>query len=68
MFEWLYAPEYLTKRFIARSQLHHRVTRKNDLYIDVRFYLTAPGQRSSLFREVKLWNYLPYHIKSENNS
>ena len=61
-----YAPEYLTERLITRSQIHDRVTRKKDL-LNVPFHRTAAGQRSFLFRAVKLWNGLPDHIRSENN-
>ena len=60
------APEYLTERFITRSQIHNCVTRKKDSLNDP-FYRKAARQRSFLFRAVKLWNDLPDHIKSENN-
>ena len=56
-----YAPEYLTERFIKRSQIHERVTRNNDT-LNVPFYRTATGQRSFLFRAVKLWNDLPDNV------
>ena len=61
-----YAPEYLTERFITRSQIHERVTRNKDT-LNVPFYRTATGQRSFLFRAVKLWNDLPDNVKSGNN-
>ena len=48
-----YVREYLTERFITRSQISDRVTKKKDL-LNVPFYRTAAGQRS-LFRAVKLW-------------
>ena len=51
-----YAPKYLTERFIIRSQIHERVTRNKDtLNVAYLFYRTATGQRSFLFRAVKLW-------------
>ena len=61
-----YAPEYLTERFIARSQIHDRATRKKDSW-NVPLYRTAAGQRSFFFSAVKPWNDLPDYIKSENN-
>ena len=35
--------------------------------LNVPFYRTAAGQRSFLFREVKLWNELPAGIKYIDN-
>jgi hypothetical protein len=61
-----YAPEYLTERFITRSQIHERVTRNKDT-LNVPFYRTATGPRSFLFRAVKLWNDLRDNVKSGNN-
>ena len=61
-----FAPEYLSRTFISRSQIHDNVTRKNDM-LAIPFYQTATSQSSFLFRAVKLWNDLPDHLKSETN-
>ena len=60
------APEYLCRKFNPGSQIHDRATGKNDM-LAIPFYQTATGQRSFLFRAVKLWNDLPDYLKYENN-
>lgn len=60
------APEYLSKRFNQRLEIHDHAIRNNDM-LAIPFYQTATGQRSFLFRAVKLWNDLPDFLKHENN-
>ena len=45
-----------------RSEIHGRATRHRNT-LEISFYKTATGQRSFLFRSVKLWNNLPEHLK-----
>jgi len=56
------APEYLSRKFKTRSQIHSRTTRnRNDL--DLIKCRLATGQRSFSFRGAKSWNELPKSIR-----
>ena len=57
------APTYLFDRFKKRSQLYNSNTRRKDM-LQIPFYRSAAGQRSFLYRAVKIWNDLPEVLKS----
>ena len=56
------APTYLLERFKKRSQLYNFNTRSKDM-LQIPFYRSAAGQRSFLYRVVKIWNDLPEVLK-----
>ena len=57
------APDYLVDKFIKRSDVHDRSTRKHDL-LDIPLYKTATGQRAFNYRGVKIWNDLDDRLKN----
>ena len=57
---WL-APSYLSDRFVTRSTVHDRNTGNKD-YLNIAAYQSAAGQRTFLYRTIKLWNSLPRAI------
>ena len=56
------APTHLLERFKKRSQLYNSNTRSKDM-LQIPFYPGAAGQRSFLYRAVKIWNDLPDVLK-----
>ena len=56
------APTYLSDRFVKRSELHNRSTRNSGL-LQIPLFRTATGQRSFLYRGVKIWNNLDNKLK-----
>ena len=55
------APSYLSDRFVTRSTVHDRNTRNKD-FLSIPAYQLAAGQRTFLYRAIKLWNSLPREI------
>ena len=60
------APTYLLEKFKKRSQLYDSNTRSKDM-LEISFYRSAAGQRSFLYRAVKIWNDLPEILKSADS-
>ena len=57
-----YAPEYLSSKFVKRSEISLRSTRNSQL-LNIPFYHTANGQRSFEYRVVSFWNELDSKLK-----
>ena len=55
-------PEYLSSKFVKRSEISLRSTRNSQL-LNIPFYHTASGQRSFEYRVVSLWNELDSKLK-----
>ena len=51
------APQYLSDKFIKRSSIHARYTRKRDSF-QIPICKTATGQRTFTYRATSLWNSL----------
>ena len=49
------APSNLSDRFVTRSTVHDQNTRNKD-YLNIPAYQSAAGQRTFLYRAIKLWN------------
>ena len=60
------APSYLSDRFVTRSTVHDRNTRNKD-YLNIPAYQSAAGQRTFLYRAIKLWNSLPRAITAADS-
>ena len=56
------APEYLSSKFVKRSEISLGSTRNSQL-LNIPFYHTASGQRSFEYRVVSLWNELDSKLK-----
>ena len=56
------APEYVSSKFVKRSEVSLRLTRNSQL-LNIPFYRTASGQRSFEYRVVSLWNELDSKLK-----
>ena len=52
------APSCLSDRFVTRSTVHDRNTRNKDC-LNIPAYQSVAGQRTFLYRAIKLWNSLP---------
>ena len=60
------ALSYLSDRLVTRSTVHDRNTRNKD-YLNIPSYQSVAGQRTFLYRAIKLWNSLPRAITSADN-
>jgi hypothetical protein len=58
----LFAPDYLSSKFVKRSDISSRVTRNSQL-LNIPIYRTASGQKSLHYRVVSLWNDLDSNLK-----
>jgi hypothetical protein len=56
------APDYLSSKFVKRSDISSRVTRNSQL-LNIPLYRTASGQKSFHYRVVSLWNDLDSNLK-----
>ena len=61
-----FAPDYLAKKFIKRSDIHNKDTR-NKNKMDIPGYRTVAGQRTFNYRAVSLWNSLPETLTELTN-
>ena len=60
-------PSYLSDHLVTRSTVHDRNTRNKD-YLNIPSYqLSAAGQQTFLYREIKLWNSLPCVITAADS-
>ena len=60
------APSYLSDRFVTRSTVHDRNTRNMD-YLNIPAYQSAAGQRTFIYRAIKLWNLSPRAITAADS-
>ena len=60
------APTYLLERFKKRSQLYNSNTRSKDM-LQIPFYRNVAGQRSLLYRAVRIWNDLSEALNSADS-
>ena len=59
-------PSCMSVRFVTRSTVHDRNTRKKD-YLNIPAYQSAAGHRTFLYRAIKLWNSLPREITAADS-
>ena len=59
-------PSCMSVRFVTRCTVHDRNTRKKD-YLNIPAYQSAAGQRTFLYRAIKLWNSLPREITAADS-
>ena len=57
-----HAPEYLSSKFLKRTEVSGRSTRNSQL-LNIPLFKTASGQRTFYYRIVNLWNSLDYNLK-----
>ena len=60
------APSYLSDCFVTRSTVPDRNTRNKD-YLNIPADQWAAGQRTFLYRAIKLWNSLPRAVTTADS-
>ena len=55
-------PQYLSAKFIKRSEVTSRTTRNSQM-LDIPLFKTSSGQRTFYYRTVTLWNSLEQELK-----
>ena len=60
------APSHLSDLLVTRSTVYDRNIRNKD-YLNILSYQSAAGQRTFLYRAIKLWNSLPRAITAADS-